>query len=116
LNSSLYAKSDVLALFRQLTRDAETYSLKLVQITPPVAELLRLNEQAAKENNPLFLDITLDFEGQYARFGQFVADLESKPYFRDVRSCTLRSRPSASSIDLSLCFKALLGTPEEATS
>ncbi len=112
LNSSLYAKEDVLSLFQQLSQDAAEYNLKLVQITPPISELLELNRQAAVENNPLFLDITLDFEGQYLRFGQYVSDLETEPYFRAIRSCRMRSQPSAPFVDLSLSFKALLGTTE----
>jgi hypothetical protein len=117
LNSSLYAKSDVLALFRQLTQDAESYDLKLVQISPPVSELLELNRQATINNNPLFLNITLDFEGQYVKFGQFVGGLETKPYFRSVKACLIRCQPiEPPRTDLSLSFRALLGASEETAS
>ena len=112
LNSSLYAKGDILALFERLSRDAATFDLKLVQITPPISELLELNRQATVESSPLFLDITLDFEGQYVNFGKFVSDLETKPYFLAVKSCRMSGRPASPFIDLSLSFKALLGTTE----
>lgn len=116
LNSSLYAKGDVLALFQQLTQDAAAYDLNLVQISPPISELLELNRQATADNNPLFLNVTVDFEGQYLKFGRFCGNLETKPYFRAVRSCQMRSRPASPTVDLSLSFKALLGTTEGAQS
>lgn len=113
LNSSLYAKNDILKLFRELTRDAETNGLKLIQISPPVSELLELNNQASADNKPLLLDITLDFQGRYIDFGQFISRLETKPYFRSARSCLIRGQLTPSpAIDMSLSFKALLGTVE----
>jgi len=113
LNSSLYAKNDILRLFRELTSDAETYGLKLVQISPPVSELLKLNDQASADYNPLFLNVTLDFQGHYIDFGQFVSRLETRPYFRSARSCLIRGQQTPSpAIDMSLSFKALLGTVE----
>jgi|GEM_PF-882278 len=116
LNSSLFAKGDILELFRQLTREAENHSLQLVQITPPIDELLELNRQASPGNIPLYLSVTLDFKGQYADFGRYVSRLEAMPYFRSVKACYLRGRQTVQPvIDMSLSFKALIGTTEEAS-
>jgi hypothetical protein len=116
LNSSLYAKNDIMDLFRQLTTDAQDHSLKLVQITPPVSELLELNRQASTDNAPLFLNLTLDFQGRYVDFGRFIGDLELKPYFRSIRTCVIRGAQTPErTIDMSLSFKALIGTREAAS-
>jgi len=113
LNSSLYAKSEILDLFHQLTTDAQDHNLQLVQISPPVSELLELNRQASVDNSPLFLSVTLDFRGNFLDFGRFVSNLETKPYFRSVKNCVLRdSQTSQYTIDMSLSFKALIGTTE----
>lgn len=116
LNSSLYAKNDIMDLFHQLTADAQNHSLKLVQITPPVSELLELNRLATADNAPLFLNLTLDLEGDYVDFGRFIGDLESKPYFRSIKACVIRgAQPPVRTIDMSLSFKALIGTREAAS-
>jgi Tfp pilus assembly protein PilO len=116
LNSSLYAKSEIMDLFHQLTSDAQNHSLQLVQISPPVSELLELNRQASVDNVPLFLNLTLDFRGQYVDFGRFIGDLELKPYFRSVGTCVIRGAQTPEhTIDMSLSFKALIGTREAAS-
>ncbi|MCX6835320.1 MAG: hypothetical protein NTW07_09355, partial [candidate division Zixibacteria bacterium] len=116
LNSSLYAKNDIMDLFHQLTADAHDHSLNLVQITPPVSELLELNRQASADNVPLFLNLTLDLQGDYVDFGRFIGNLESKPYFRSIKTCVIRgTQPPEHTIDMSLSFKALIGTREAAS-
>jgi len=116
INSSLYAKSEIMDLFHQLTTDAQNHGIKLVQINPPVSELLELNRQASVDNMPLFLNLTLDFEGHYIDFGRFIGDLESKPYFRSIRTCVIRGAQTPErAIDMSLSFKALIGTGEAAS-
>ena len=116
LNSSLYAKNEIMDLFHQLTIDAQNHSLQLVQISPPVSELLELNRQASADNVPLFLNVTLDFQGHYVDFGRFIGDLESKPYFRSIRTCVIRGAQTPEhTIDMSLSFKALIGTSEAAS-
>jgi len=116
LNSSLYAKNDIMDLFHQLTADAQNHNLQLVQISPPVSELLELNRQASADNVPLFLNLTLDLQGHYVDFGRFIGDLELKPYFRSVRTCSIRgAQIPEHTIDMSLSFKALIGTREAAS-
>ena len=114
LNSSLFAKNDILDLFDQITVEASKYNLKLIEITPPVSELLELNRRASMANEPQFLNITLHFEGGYVDFGQYVSRLEKKPYFRSVNSCVIRGNQLLQPVvDLSVSFKALIGTVEE---
>jgi Tfp pilus assembly protein PilO len=116
LNSSLYAKTEIMELFRQLTDDAQAHSLRLVQISPPISELLELNRQAAVDNAPLFLNLTLDLRGRYIDFGQFIGELETKPYFRSVKNCVVRGgQTTEPAVDMTVSFKALIGTAEVAS-
>lgn len=116
LNSSLYAKNEIMDLFHQLTADAQNHDLQLVQISPPVSELLELNRQASADNAPLFLNLTLDLQGHYVDFGRFIGDLESKPYFRSIRNCSIRGAQTPErTIAMLLSFKALIGTREAAS-
>ncbi len=114
LNSSLFAKSDILQLFHQLARDARNHNLELVEISPPISELLELNRRAILENEPQFLNVKLDLRGRYIAFGKFVEHLESRPYFRQINSCQVRgAQESKPTIDMSVAFRALLGSVED---
>ncbi|MCD6250163.1 MAG: hypothetical protein J7J98_07540 [candidate division Zixibacteria bacterium] len=114
LNSSLFAKSDILDLFRQLSQDAQEYGLELVELSPPVSELLKLNRQAIEDNEPQFLNVQLDLKGQYIAFGKFVEHLETQPYFRSINNCMIRgTQESRPTVDMTVAFRALLGSIEE---
>lgn len=114
LNSSLFAKSDILDLFRQLSRDAADHRLELVQISPPVEELLELNRQAIAKSEPQFLNVTLDFKGRYMDFGRYIGHLEARPYFQAINNCYIRGNQILQpTVDMAVSFKALLGTLEE---
>ena len=116
LNSSLYAKNDILALFQQITDEATEHNLELIEINPPLSELLDLNRQTVTENEPQFLNITLNFKGRYTDFGRYLGQLETKPYFRTVNTCIIKGTQIAQpQVDLMVSFKALLGTVEAAT-
>jgi len=114
LNSSLYAKEDILQLFEQLNSAAIDKHLELIEISPPVEELITLNRTVNSSGEPEFLNITLNLNGQYSDFGKFVSDLEKAPYFRSVSACNIgldRDRPNT--LDFKLSFRALLGSIEE---
>lgn len=114
LNSSLYAKEDILNLFRRIGAEASSHNLRLLDISPPVDELLALNRASPDRDEPQFLNITVGLRGRYLDFGRFVEDLEKAPFFRGENSCWLRGdqtpRPE---IDLTISFKALIGSGEE---
>ncbi|MBD3257744.1 type 4a pilus biogenesis protein PilO [candidate division GN15 bacterium] len=113
LNSSLYDKSEILKLLQQITQDAVDNGLTVVEITPPVIELLELNRVADVSDEPLFLNLTLDIHGDYVGFGKYVAELERKPYFRTISACNLRGARGIPYLECSITFKALIGTPLE---
>ncbi|MCP4684508.1 MAG: type 4a pilus biogenesis protein PilO [bacterium] len=110
LNSSLYAKSDILELLEQITGDAVDNGLTVVEISPPVKELLLLNRATDLETEPQFLNITLSLSGKYLDFGKYVGHLETTPYFRKINSCTARgAREVQPEVSFTLSFKALIG-------
>ena len=109
-NSSLYAKEDLVKLFDELRGKAGLHGLKVVEISPPVSELLALNQIIPEEGEPQFLNLTVVLRGGYINFGHFVQQLEQTTYFRDVRSCVISGRETNDGlVTYSLGFKALLG-------
>jgi len=114
LNSSLYAKNDILELLEQITGDAVTNGLTVVEISPPVEELLKLNRATDLDSKPQFLNITLNLSGQYLDFGKYVNHLETTPYFRKINSCTARgARQLEPEVSFTVSFKALIGAARE---
>jgi hypothetical protein len=115
LNSSLYAKNDILRLLDRITGDAVAHNLAVLEISPPVMELVHLNELSDMGDEPQYLNLTIDIRGQYVDFGRFVSYLEKEPYFRSINHCSIRGgQDIQQELDFSIGFKALLGTSREA--
>jgi hypothetical protein len=114
LQSRLFARADILRLFDDLTAGAEDCGLTMVEISPPVEELLRLSEARSDTLKPLFLNLTVQLEGDYLDFGRFVEVVERAEYSRAVNRCIISGAPDGSKpLQFTLAFKALLGTREE---
>lgn len=113
LNSSLYDKSEILKLLQQITQDAADRNLTIVEISPPVLELLELNRVADVSDEPLFLNLTLNIQGDYLDFGKYVARLESRPFFRNINACNVRGARGIPYLEFTLSFRAIIGTPLE---
>lgn len=117
VNSSLYAKEDLVELFDELERKAGAFSLRTVEITPPVEELLQLNRMVPSEGEPQVLSLNIVLRGNYIDFGRFVEALETAPYFRATQSCIItRLQDGSDQVAYSLGFKALLGMTTEGVS
>jgi Tfp pilus assembly protein PilO len=115
LNARLYAREEILELMRLLEREAEKRNLVLVDITPPVEELLELGNNA-KTDAPSFLNLRLELQGGYEDFGRYVGLLESSPFFRGANYCRVVSASEVGTqTQYILAFKALLGSMEAAT-
>ena len=114
LSSQLYSKKDILKLFDELYKDARIHNMSIVEIIPPLEELLVLNQSVTDPDEPLFINLTLMLEGNYINFGKFVSRLEKAPYFRGGNLCRISSpREDPSKIKLKIGFKALLGNLKE---
>jgi len=113
LQSSLYAKGDILRLLGKIDDQARARGMRIKEITPPISELLALNNATDNPSEPQFLNITLRLEGDYVGFGKFVTDLEQATYFRGINTCRINGSPSQNvKIDFSVGFRALLGSTE----
>ena len=113
LQSTLYAKNEIMEMLDLLDREASRNGLKITEITPPVDELLDLN-RTTRPDEPLFLNITLAVEGRYVGFGRYVNQLEKAAFFRGVNHCHIvRPREDDRPLNISLGFKTLLGRVRE---
>jgi Tfp pilus assembly protein PilO len=112
LQSKLYGKDEILELFRRLKEDARTHQLEITEISPPVSELLKLNELARDKNELQFLNLTLDITGTYIDFGRFADDLEHMAFFRGVNYCRITPQSEQPGyVDITLGVRALLTGP-----
>ncbi len=112
LQSKLYGKDEILKLFRRLHEEATVNNLDITEISPPVSELLKLNELARDNNELQFLNLTLDITGKYIDFGRFADDLEHLAFFRGVNYCRITPQPEqAGYVDITLGVRALLTGP-----
>ncbi len=111
LNDKLFGKSEILELFREIDIMASSHQLTLVEISPPLLELLQLEETVADTTTAPFLTLRLTLEGEYTRFGQFVSELEQADFYRQPQKCKIMgARDAAHPTRYDLDFTALLGT------
>ena len=84
--------------------------VQVVEITPPVEELLELNRVLPDSTKPQFLTIGVRLSGDFIKFGQYVREIEEAPYFRGLQRCTIiGNREKNENQQLYVSFKALLG-------
>ncbi len=115
LHSRLFAKADVLHLFEEIEQYAKANRLELIEITPPVHELLELNRLSSDPNQPLFINVEVRLSGGFIDFGRFVYDLETDNHWRGLNRCLLTgSRDGTRPLQLVVGFKALLGEADSA--
>ncbi len=114
LNSALIAKQDILMLFRELENQAENRNLSITEITPPLEELLLLNDITTSPDQPEFISIAVRLIGGYEDFGDYVAYIEGSSFFRGISECNVAiGSQEQPGLSLHLRFKALLGSLPE---
>ena len=112
-NSVLFAKKDILKMFDQVTSEAGGERMSVVEIAPPLSELLTLNTAGRNPGEPLFLNMTIRVMGDYVGFGRFVKRVERLPYFRGVNSFSILGTVDKSApLVYSIGFKAMLRNGE----
>lgn len=111
LNSSLYTKDNILNLFEKFYLLADKNQVQIVEITPPLEELLQFNRIQPDSMGLLFLNISLRVEGDYQNFGRLVSALEEEPFYRGPNHCNiLGTYDRRSDIQYHIGFKSLLGS------
>jgi len=91
LNSSLYTKESILNLFDQFYSIASKNKIKIVEITPPVEELLRINRINPDSTKFMILNVSIKVNGSYTNFGKFVSSMEEALFFRGSNHCSIFS-------------------------
>lgn len=91
LNSSLYTKENILNLFDQFYSIAGQNKMKIVEITPPVEELLRINRINPDSSKLMILNVSIKVNGSYTNFGRFVSSMEEALFFRGSNYCSIFS-------------------------
>lgn len=111
LDSKLYSKKDVLKLFDKLNEEGRQQGVEVVEITPPIEELLYLNSIIPDSSQPQFLNIGLKVEGDFVSFGKYAQVMEGAEYFRGINGFRMFSHGDDNSkISILFDFKALLGS------
>ena len=113
LTARLYTKDDILRLFDRLYLEAGHENLTIIEITPPIEELLSLNRQVGDPTKPLFLNISVRLEGGYVDFARFVRVIENSEFYRGTNLCQIiGARDDVYRLKQVYGFKALLGSLE----
>jgi hypothetical protein len=111
LNSSLYTKENILSLFAKFYALADKNRVDIVEITPPVEELLQINRIVPDSVGLMFLNIGLRIEGDYRDFGQFVSALENETFYRGPNHCNIIGTfDRRIKVQYHVGFKSLLGS------
>ena len=85
--------------------------MKIVEITPPVEELLRINRINTDSTKLMILNVSIKVHGSYANFGKFVTTMEESLFFRGSNFCNIFSTlKMRSPILYNFGFKSLLGS------
>ena len=109
--SQLYTKEDLMALFDDLENKTIKHGLKLIEITPSVEELLRLNRQLPSDDLPQILDIVINLRGRLKNLGQFLQEVESESFYQRLNLCIISNTVEGREYsDITYGVKAVLGT------
>ena len=116
LKSSLLVKEEILKLLDRLDRQARREKLVITEISPPIEELLQINNIIPDSDQPQYLSINLKLHGGYLDFGRFVEEVEQSEYFRRIRDCKIIGhRSDREELILQISFEVLLGYQGETT-
>ena len=113
LNDGLYARDQILELFALLAEQAERRSLKIIEITPSVEELLLLNSILPGSEQPPFLNLTVKLQGSYVDFGKYVQLIEGTEFYRGINRCLITTAVDETApTTCTISFQVLLGNKE----
>jgi len=112
--SKLYTKDDLIKLFDKIESESERYNLRLVEITPSIEELLKLNRMMQMDNQPHSLDIEIKQRGSLQNIGEYMRFIESQEFYHGMNHCRISNPVETRQFsDLTFGFKAILGTIRE---
>ncbi len=114
LLSQLFSKDHIMRLFDSIEKIAEQHDVRLVEISPSVEELLRLNREMPKKGQPQILELSLNLKGTLENVGRFIGEIERGNFYKGVSLCGIMN-PQAGhkESDIQYRFKAVLGAIED---
>lgn len=111
LLSKLYSKDDLVKLFDRFEEKTKGHQLTILEITPSVAELLKLNHLLLKENKPQILKIEIRMRAGLADVGRFIEEIEKEDFYFGLNFCQIINSPAGDELsEIRFGFNAILGT------
>ncbi len=111
LISKLYSKDDLIKLFDRIEKITRGYNLTLLEISPSVDELLKLNDRLLDSDKPQPLAIVVRFRGDLQNSGRYIKEIENENFFNGVNFCRINNHiDNQKDSEVSFGFKAILGT------
>ncbi|MDZ4722383.1 MAG: hypothetical protein SGI97_00505 [candidate division Zixibacteria bacterium] len=116
LNSKLFGKAEILSMLGDIRACARDAGIKIVDITPPVSELLAIQQDVSSDSLiPLFINLGLQLNGDFFRLGRFVEQIEQSPFFRTANSCGIVQSPqSEHDLNMAISMRVILAGKEAA--
>jgi len=110
LSSQLYSKKNLLSLFDELEDRAKTNNLEVIEFTPSVEELLRINHLLPEDNKPQTLNMVITLKGRLYDIGNFVKGVETENFYQGVDFCRILNTVDGQvNSNFVYGFKAVLG-------
>ncbi len=112
--SRLYTKEDLVKLFSQLNRLAKVNGVEIVEISPSVDELIRMNRTIVKDGKPLELQLKIKMKGRLFNTSNFIRAIEKQDYYKGFQLCNIINQGVQDKRSFyNYSFIALLGTIKE---
>lgn len=113
LISQLYSKEDLIKLFRRFEENAMRFRLNLLEITPSIEELLKLNK-LSEDGQPQQLNMMVRLSGDFPALGSFVRTIEEEKFYQGANFCRVTSIGQGEAFpEMTFGFKAVLGALRE---
>ncbi|MEK7774612.1 MAG: hypothetical protein AAB305_01860 [Candidatus Zixiibacteriota bacterium] len=115
LNTKLYSRERIVAMFEALESNARSHKLVTVEIAPSVEELLRVAALQYAAGVPQYLNFGFTVSGRFTDFGEFIQQIEDSPLCQGITRCQIVSTPLPTEpTTFHVKLKALLGGESEA--
>jgi Tfp pilus assembly protein PilO len=114
LNTTLYSREQIVAMFESLEQNARSHKLVTVEIAPSVEELLRVANLQNAAGVPQYLNFGFTVTGRFHDFGAFIQQIEESPLCQGITRCQIVSSPLPTEPStFHVRLKALLGVEKE---
>jgi hypothetical protein len=111
LISRLYSRNDLIKLFDRIEKLSNGHELTVIEISPSVEELLKLNNRLLDSDRPQPLNIVVRFKGDLQNSGKYIEAIESEDFFNGVNLCRIYNHiDNQKESEINFGFKAILGT------